>query len=96
MRRERMITRTITQTIASVMAIDVTNSEASIFETKIGGVYKDSELLKVLKNIYETDTYKLVHIESNIHEEILLGMTETQFIKYATVLPSRTKKVGEK
>lgn len=86
MRKERMITCTITQTTASVMAIDVTNSEVSIFETKIGGAYTDVELLKALKKIYETDTYKLVNIESNTHEQILLGMTESQFFKYATVV----------
>ena len=96
MRKEKMITRTIMQTTAIVMGIDVTNSEVSIIETKIGGVYTDSELLKALKKIYETDTYKLVYIESNTHDEILLGMTESQFMKYATVLPSRTKKAGEK
>lgn len=95
MRKEKMITRTITQTTASVMTIDVTNSEVSIFETKIGGVYTDGELLKTLKKIYETDTYKLVHIESNTHEEILLGMSESQFMEYATVLPPRTKKGDE-
>lgn len=82
-----MIKHTITQTIAEVMAIDVTNSEVSIIETKIGGVYTDTELLKALKKIYETDTYKLVHIESNMHEEILLGMPESKFIECATVLP---------
>lgn len=81
-----MITRAITQTTAQVMAIDVTNSEVSIFEAKIGGTYTDTDLLKKLKEIYETDTYKLVHIESNTHEEILLGMTESQFFKYATVV----------
>ena len=96
MRKEKMITRTITQTTAQVMRIDVTNSEVSIIETRIGGVYTDTELLKALKKIYETDTYKLVHIESNTHEEILLGMSESKFIEYATVLPPRTKKAGEK
>ena len=96
MRKEKMITRTIMQTSVKIMAIDVTNSEVSIFETKIGGVYTDSELLEILKKMYETDTYKLVHIESNTHEEILLGMTESQFMEYATVLPPRTKKAGEK
>lgn len=92
MRKEKMITRTITQTSAQVMAIDVTNSEVSIFETKIGGVYTDIELLKMLKKIYETDTYKLVSIESNKHEEILLGMTESQFFKYATVVITDKRK----
>lgn len=85
MRKEKMITCAITQTTAQVMAIDVTNSEVSIFETKIDGTYTDTDLLKKLKEIYETDTYKLVYIESNTHEEILLGMTESQFFKYATV-----------
>ena len=86
MRKEKMITCAVTQTTAQVMAIDVTNSEVSIFEAKIGGTYTDTDLLKKLKEIYETDTYKLVHIESNTHEEILLGMTESQFFKYATVV----------
>lgn len=95
MRKEKMITCAIMQTCAQVMTIDVTNSEVSIFETKIGGVYADRELLKELKKIYETDTFKLVHIESNTREEIILGMTESDFIKYSTVLPPRTKKVEE-
>ena len=67
-----MITCAITQTTAQVMAIDVTNSEVSIFEAKIGGTYTDTDLLKKLKEIYETDTYKLVYIESNTHEEITI------------------------
>ena len=96
MRKEKMITRTIMQTSVQVMAIDVTNSEVSVFETKMGGIYTDSELLEILKKMYETDTYKLVHIESNTHEEILLGMTESQFMECASVLPPRTKKSGEK
>lgn len=91
-----MIKTTITQTIAEVMAINVTNSEVLIFETKIVGLYTDTELLKELKKIYETDTYKLVQIESNTREEILLGMPESQFIKYAKVLPPRIKKEAEK
>lgn len=86
MRKEKMITCAITQTTAQVMGIDVTNSEVSIIETKIGGKYTDSGLLKKLKEIYETDTYKLIYIESNTQEEILLGMTESQFFKYATVV----------
>ena len=96
MRKEKMITRRIMQTSVQVMTIDVTNSEVSTFETKMGGVYTDNELLEILKKMYETDTYKLVHIESNTHEEILLGMTESQFMDCATVLPLRTKKAGEK
>lgn len=95
MRKEKMITRTITQTTAHLMCIDVTTAEVEIFETKIGGTYTDEELLKAFKKIYETDTYKVVHIESQYTEELLLGMTESYFIEHAQVLPSRLKKDGE-
>ena len=95
MRKERMITRTITQTTVQFMCIDVKTAEVSILDTKIGGIYTNTELLKMLKKMYETDTFKVVHIESQVTGEILLGMTESDFIKYATVLPPRTKKVEE-
>lgn len=86
MRRERMITRIVLQTTAEVMCIELTTAEVNINTYTLGGAYTDTDLLKKLKEIYETDTYKLVYIESNTHEEILLGMTESQFFKYATVV----------
>lgn len=86
MRRDRMITRIVLQTTAEVMCIDVTTAEVNINTYTLGGTYTDTDLLKKLKEIYETDTYKLVYIKSNTHEEILLGMTESQFFKYATVV----------
>ena len=95
MRKERMITRTITQTTVQFMCIDITTAEVSIVDTKIGGIYTNAELLKTLKKLYETDVFKVVNIESQSTEELLLGMTESDFIKYATVLPPRTKKVEE-
>lgn len=81
-----MITRIVLQTTAEVMCIEVTTAEVNINTYTLGGTYTDTDLLKKLKEIYETDTYKLVYIESNTHEEILLGMTESQFFKYATVV----------
>lgn len=96
MARERMVTRTVLQTTAEVTCIEVTTAEVTINSYTLGGAYEQDELLKNLKKIYETDTYKLVHIESVSTEELLLGMPESQFMKYATVLPPRTKKVGEK
>lgn len=86
MKRERMITRIVLQTTAEVMCIEVTTAEVNINTYTLGGTYTDTDLLKKLKEIYETDTYKLVYIKSNTHKEILLGMTESQFFKYATVV----------
>lgn len=90
MARARMITRTVNQTTAQVMALDVTSAEVRIVEYTIGGSYTDEELLKKLQKLFQTDTLKLVHIESKKCEELLLGMTEEDFIKYAQVLPPRT------
>lgn len=89
MARERMVTRTVTQTTAKVMCLDVTTAEVTINEYTIGGTYTDTDLLKKCKSLFETEDFKLVHIESTKVEEILLGMTEEDFIHYATVLPPR-------
>lgn len=90
MARKRMVTRTIEQTTAQVMTLDVTTVEVQVKSYSIGGRFNDEELLKKLKKLFETDTLKLVHIESQTCEEVLLGMDEEDFIRLAKVLPSRT------
>lgn len=92
MARKRMVTRTIMQTTAEVMTLDVTTAEVRVRPYGIGGQYTDEELLKKLQGIFQTDTLKLVHIESNTCKEILLGMDEEEFIRLAKVLPPRTNK----
>ena len=87
--RERMVKRTVIQTTAKVMCLNVTTVEVIINEYTIGGTYTESDLLKKCKNLFETDEFKVVHIESSKVEEILQGMTEEDFIRYATVLPPR-------
>jgi len=89
MARQRMITRTVEQTMCNVMQLNVVTAEVTIKEYTIGGVYTNEELLKKLKDLYETEEEKLVHIESQKTEELLLGMTEEDFIRLATVLPPR-------
>ena len=93
MARERMITRTVTKTTAEVMTIDATTAEVQICEYTIGGTYDSNEvLLKKLQKLFQTDTFKLVNINTTTVEDLLLGMTEEDFIRYATVLPSRSAK----
>ena len=93
MAREKMITRTIMETTARVMCLDVKSAEATINEFKIGGEWsaKPSKLLERLQEIYNTTTFKLVNIENISEEEVLLGMTVEDFIRYAKTLPPRTK-----
>lgn len=90
MARKRMVTRTIMQTTAQVMTLNVIAAEVQIKSYDIGGQYTDEELLPKLKKIFETDTLKLVHIEAQDCKELLLGMSEEDFIRLAEVLPPRT------
>lgn len=90
MARKRMVTRTIEQTTADVMTLNVVTAEVLTQSYTIGGRYSDEDLLKKLQEIFQTDEVKLVHIEKQECTEVLLGMTEEDFIRYAIVLPPRT------
>ena len=95
MARKRMVTRTIMQTTAEVMTIDIPTAQVQILTYDIGGQYTDAELLKKLQSLFETDTLKLVHIDSQTCTEVLLGMDEEEFIRLAKVLPPRATKGEE-
>lgn len=90
MARKRMVTRTVVQTKAEVMCLNVITAEVSINTYTIGGSYDSDSLLKALKPIFETDELKLVSVQDYTEAEILLGMDEDEFIRLAKVLPPRT------
>ena len=96
MARERMVTRTVNVTICETICMDVVNVETQIKDLELSGTFNtDNERLKALKKQYETDTYKVVAIQSTTEKEILYGMKEVDFIKLATILPPRGTKVDE-
>ena len=77
------------------MTLDVTTAEVQVQSYDIGGQYNDEELLKKLQQLFQTDTLKLVHIESQTCKEVLLGMEEEDFIRLAKVLPPRNSNKDE-
>lgn len=90
MARERMVTRTITSTMANVMTVDVLTAEVSILPYTISGEYENNdELLKAIKKLYETDTQKLVSVQDAVTITELYGMPEVEFMQYAKLLPPR-------
>lgn len=89
MARERMITRTVIQSDVTSMVVDVTESKVENKVYTLGGQYTLETALKKLKKLYEDDTLKFVSVISIEERELLLGMTEEEFIKYSTVLPKR-------
>lgn len=96
MARERMVTRTVELTIAEVMTLDTTTAEVQIIPYEIGGGLTDNAaILKAVKKLHETDTFKCVAVQSVSVKEILYGMSEIDFIKNAKILPPRTGNINE-
>lgn len=92
MARERMVTRTVELTIAEVMCLNTTTAEVQVRSFEIGGgLTEEKAILKAVKKLHETDTFKCVALQSVSVKEILYGMTEIDFIAHAKVLPPRTK-----
>lgn len=96
MARARMVTRTINVTTIEAMCVDTSSAEVTIKELELTGeTFTQEKALKVLKKEYETDTLKVVAIQSmNVHEE-MYGLKEIDFLKVATKLDPATRKAIE-
>lgn len=94
MARKRMITRTIKSRTVTVLGIDIETAEPcnkSVTYTPI--IDKpDKELAKV-KELIETETFKVAAIVNRADSEQILGMTEQFFLENA--VPVTRGKQGE-
>ena len=96
MPREKMVTRTLTITTLEVMTVDITTATTGTARFDIAGDYTFDTALKAVKELYETETTKIVTITDLVLSDYLYGMPESDFIKMAKILPPRnTTKVGE-
>ena len=96
MAKERMVTRTLTITTVEVMSVDISTATTGTDRFDIVGEHTFDTALKAVKEIYETDTTKIVTITELVLNDYLYGMPESDFIKMAKILPPRnTTKVGE-
>ena len=87
MRKENMVTRTITTTKYEVMTLNVSTAEVKRVEfTLVGKMLPTEKALKALKADFEDDETKVVHIEQSYEICDLYGMTEREFIKHANIL----------
>lgn len=93
MARTPMITRTVTTTKAKVLCINLEDEKPFVQEVVLPRTYKDERsMLKRIKPLIESDTVKVVHVQSTETVETLYGMSEQQFIDTATILPPRNTK----
>ena len=96
MAKERMVTRTLTITTVEVMSVDITTATTGTARFDIVGDHTFETALKAVKELHETDTLKIVTITDLVLNDYLFGMPESEFIKMAKVLSSRTvTKEGE-
>lgn len=96
MARERMVTRTVFLNVAEVMTVNTTTAEVRNITVEIGGgLSTDKDILKAIKKSHETDTLKVVTLVSVTAKEVLYGMSESEFIRLAKVLPPRGKTDSE-
>lgn len=96
MAREKMVTRTITETIASVMYVNISTASVDYADYRLAGTFDSNEaIMKKLKKDYETEEIKLVNIVNVDTVENLYGMPEAEFMKLAKVLPPRTQSENE-
>ena len=90
MARIRMITRTVTFTIANVLGVDMENRSLVEKSFPVSGTFTDiKELEKAVKAVWEDATFKVVSVIDKTEHETLYGMTEEKFISLAEVLPPR-------
>lgn len=93
MEKERMVTRTIEVTTYSVMTLNIETAEPRVIDYKITGTV-NADPLKILKELHETDTLKLVVISEVAKETALYGMSEQEFIRISRIMPPRYDRVN--
>ena len=85
------ITRTIKQTNASVLFVNLLTTETFTKDVVIPGTFKTNDA--ILKAVpYDTETEKPVMVKSASVDEKLYGMSHADFIKYGKVYEPRTRK----
>ena len=90
--RERMVTRTVVSNKYEALVVDMATLKAEMIEIVIpsGEALTDKALDKALRaNTPEGKTF--VNATATGKIETLYGMSESEFIKLAKVLPPRTK-----
>ena len=89
MAKEKMVTRTFAITNLKLMMVDITNSTVVTTEQALVGQHTADSALKWCREHNETDTLKVVTVTDLTHTEQLYGMTESEFLAAAHLLPPR-------
>lgn len=93
--KERLITRTIVNSIVTVKVYDESTDEISTTTLDIQGKFSDDELKKRCENRLAGSSMKVLKIMNVVTTEKLYAMPESTFMLYAKEVPSRNVKEEE-
>lgn len=89
MARERMITRTITVTTYEVLGIDLNTLKTETRKVTVPGKVDGKIAEKLIKEGFADEQFAVALISKVNVSDVLYGMPEEDFIKYAAVIPPR-------
>lgn len=88
--KEKMITRTVTVTKATVMGVSLSSGDSFTTTYTLTGTFKNyDDILKNIKKDYDTTVLKHAAVVNTETEDLLFGMTESEFMSHAKQLPPR-------
>lgn len=91
MARKPVVSRTITTTKVTVLCLDVEQKQPFEQTVTLPRTYRnDAQILKIVRDMLETETVKVAHIAGSVVENKLYGMPESKFIELADEMPPRT------
>ena len=93
--KERLITRTIVNSLVTVKVYDETKDEISTTILDIQGKFADDELKKRCENRLNGSSLKVLKIMNVETTEKLYAMPESTFMLYAKEIPARNIKEEE-
>lgn len=91
MSRERMVTRTIIITKGTMLGLNIETKEAATETFSIPGKHTGQEALKKLQKDYIDKLFQPVAVTEYTNDEVLYGMSESDFLKHAKALMPRKK-----
>ena len=93
MRKEKLVTRTITSTMATVLLYNATAKETHEETFTLSGIIKKDVTIenKVKKELESSGRFseKFVSVLSSVYVDALYAITESEFITHATKYESR-------
>lgn len=93
MARVPQVTRTIPTTIVHLLCVNTEDRSTFEQDITLPRTYKDEQkMMKAVEKVLDGEPIKAVSILGSDVKETLYGMTESEFIQYAQVLPPREKK----